>query len=142
MPRGGKRPGAGRRPGTLSKKTIARQQQASAAAENGISPLELMLKRMRYHNQMADRELEKGAKADHDKIEKALHSASEAARDAAPYVHPRLSAIEHARGGQVNVLHELFKVIDGTGRGLPDPANEVTDRVSARADPSRSDGQD
>jgi hypothetical protein len=106
----------------LSKKTIARQQLASTAVENGISPLQLMLKRMRYYNQVADRELEKGSKADQDKIDQALRSASDAARDAAPYIHPRLSAVEHAHGGEVNLLHELFKVIDGTGRGLPDPA--------------------
>jgi len=39
--------------------------------EDGVTPLELMLKRMRYYNQLVDRELELGAEADQDKIDKA-----------------------------------------------------------------------
>jgi hypothetical protein len=50
MPRGGKRPGAGRKPGRLNKRTVARQQLASTAAGQGITPLEVILKRMRYYD--------------------------------------------------------------------------------------------
>jgi hypothetical protein len=123
MPRGGKRPGAGRRPGTLSKKTVARQQLASAAVERGITPLDLMLKRMRFHNAVADREVGKGDRADQGIIGEALRAAHEAAKDAAPYVHPRLSAIEHmdAGGGPgVDPIGRLLAAIDGKTRSIPE----------------------
>src|SRR5437868_1966616 len=99
MPRGGRRPGAGRRPGSVSKKTVARQQLATAAVEEGITPLDVMLKRMRFHNAVADRELEKGDVADRAIVGDALRAAHEAARDCAPYLHPRLSAIAHTGMG-------------------------------------------
>jgi hypothetical protein len=123
MPRGGKRPGAGRRPGTLSKKTVARQQLASAAAEQGISPLDVMLTRMRFHFEVADREVEKGDGADQGIIGEALRAAHEAAKDAAPYVHPRLSAIEHTGEGASpgsDPIGRLLAAIDGKTRSIPE----------------------
>jgi hypothetical protein len=42
MPRGGKRRGAGRKRGRLNNRTIAHKELASAAAQEGITPLELM----------------------------------------------------------------------------------------------------
>jgi hypothetical protein len=113
MPRGGKRPGAGRKPGRLSNRTIARKELASAAAGEGITPLELMLKRMRYYHSLAEREMRKGEEADRHIIDAALKAANESAKDAAPFLHPRLSAVEHT-GSPVDAITEFLKLIDGT----------------------------
>jgi hypothetical protein len=78
---GGKREGAGRKPGTTTVKT---REIADQATREGITPLEIMLKVMRLHYN----------------AEKYDAAADVAAR-AAPYVHPRLCAIEH--GGSVEV---------------------------------------
>jgi hypothetical protein len=119
MPRGGKRPGAGRKRGRLNERTVARQQLAASAAKEGISPLEVMLKRMRYYDSVAERELKKGDEADRRIIDSALKASSEAAKDAAPFVHPRLSAIEHS-GSPVDAIAEMLMLISGETKGLPD----------------------
>lgn len=72
MARGGKREGAGRKPGSATRKT---REIAEAALEEGISPLEFMLSRMRDEAApMADRQ--------------------DMAKAAAGYIHPKLSSIE------------------------------------------------
>ena len=71
---GGRRAGAGRTLGAATKKTRAIADQA--AADGNITPLEVMLHTMR------------AALLDGD-----LPLAASIARDAAPYCHPRLSAI-------------------------------------------------
>lgn len=71
---GGKRAGAGRPKGSASKKT---REIADAAAKAGITPLEVILEAMR--------ELYSSG----DKV-----AAAAIAKDAAPYVHPRLSSVE------------------------------------------------
>ncbi len=81
--RGGKRPGAGRKKGSETKRT---QLIAQAAAAEGISPLEYMLKVMRAP---LDLSLEPRELAAQEALK------FEAAKAAAPYVHPRLAAIEH-----------------------------------------------
>lgn len=72
MPRGGYRPGGGRPKGSKSKKT---QQIAAAAVAAGESPLEYLLRTMRDPTQDEARRLD-------------------AAKCAAPYIHPRLAATE------------------------------------------------
>lgn len=72
MAAGGKREGAGRKPGTLNKTT---QAQKDAVLASGLSPLDYMLSVMR--NLSAD----EGKRL-------------EAAKSAAPYVHARLSSTE------------------------------------------------
>ena len=77
MGRGGARPGAGRPPGSTNQRSaeIARQ-----AAEAGITPIEVMLSAMR--------ELwEEGTST-------SIREAARIAKDAAPYVHPRLASID------------------------------------------------
>lgn len=71
---------------------------------------------------MADLELEKGVGADQVKISQSLQAAREAARDAAPYLHPRLSAIQYTGKveGEVDIIHRILTEIDGMTRGLPD----------------------
>lgn len=121
MSRGGKRPGAGRTPGRLNKRTVARLQLTATAAEQGITPLDVMIKCMRFHNAIADLELEKGVGADQSKISQALQAAREAAKEAAPYLHPRLAAVQHTGKveGEVSVIHRLLKEIEGTTSVLP-----------------------
>jgi hypothetical protein len=73
---GGRRPGAGRKPGSATKKT---REIAERAAADGITPLEVMIQAMRSHYE-ANR----------------LDEAASIAKDAAPYMHPRLQAIQHS----------------------------------------------
>src|SRR5205823_12827855 len=73
MPRGGHRENAGRKRGTPNKATAARQAEVAAS---GITPLDYMLKVLRDEN--AD-----------------PHQRFEAAKSAAPYVHPKLANIQH-----------------------------------------------
>lgn len=83
MARGGVRPGAGRKKGSGNVKS---REIAEKALEDGISPLEYMLELMR-----------KPYPDDADAVAKVNLDGLrfEAAKAAAPYVHPRLNAIEH-----------------------------------------------
>lgn len=74
--RGGKRVGAGRKAGSATKKT---REIADKAAASGITPLEVMLEAMLSYRNSGE-----------------LDRAASIAKDAAPYVHPRLAAIEHS----------------------------------------------
>lgn len=76
MPRGGKREGAGRKAGQPNRKT---QAVAAQAIAEGITALEVMVNAMRWHH-YAGR----------------YDDAARVARDVAPYMHPRLAAIEHS----------------------------------------------
>ena len=71
MPRGGRREGAGRKPGSASVRT---REIADKAAAEGVTPLEVMLKAMWLH-------------ADAGRWDQAAMIA----KDAAPYMHPRLA---------------------------------------------------
>lgn len=95
--RGGAREGAGRKPGGQNAKSAAIAQKAAAA---GITPLEYMLDLMRE-------ELPEEADATVKIAHKALRF--EAAKAAAPYVHPRLTALQHQGhdGGPLKIIHEV-----------------------------------
>lgn len=82
MTRGGKRPGAGRPKGSPNKATAARQAEIAAS---GLTPLDYMLGILR------DEEADQAQRF-------------EAAKAAAPYVHPRLAAVEHS--GDMTLNHE------------------------------------
>jgi hypothetical protein len=78
MPRGGNRPGAGRKAGSPNRATQERQKRVAAT---GITPLDYMLEVMR------------DAKADASRRD-------DMAKAAAPYVHPRLATTTHqGKGG-------------------------------------------
>jgi hypothetical protein len=81
--RGGRRPGAGRKPGSVNKKT---REIAERAVSEGITPLEVQLQTMRA----LWAEANNGNTLD---LEKATEACA-IAKDAAPYIHPRLSSIE------------------------------------------------
>lgn len=82
MPRGGKRQGAGRKAGSATRKT---REVADKAAQEGITPLEFMLNIMRGK-----------PPEDADVTQKIAWEMQrfEAAKAAAPYIHPRLSSTE------------------------------------------------
>jgi len=87
MPRGGPRPGAGRKKGSLTQRT---REIAERAIAEGLTPLDVMLSAMHAFHQAG--ELEKAAKIAHD---------------AAPYVHPRLAAIEYSSREDQRSIQEL-----------------------------------
>lgn len=128
MPKGGTRAGAGRKPGTPNKATQKRQAKIAAA---GVTPLDVMIDNMRRSHEAAahaERVLSKATEAEFagdsgfDLLKaRVVHavnlrkSAQEAARDAAPYVHPRLAAVEHTGkdGGPLTLRVVRFSELDG-----------------------------
>lgn len=82
---GGARKGAGRKPGSATAKT---REIADRAAAEGVTPLEVMLKTMRA---LVDKATESDPQNPDISM---LVEASAVAKDAAPYMHPRLSSVE------------------------------------------------
>ncbi len=74
MARGGKREGSGRKPG--SRNTLTREI-ADRLSRDGVTPLEVMLRIMRSADAGGDEEM-----------------ALDAAKSAAPYMHPRLNQVD------------------------------------------------
>ncbi len=81
MARGGQRAGAGRKSGTPNKANAEREAEVKAS---GLAPLDYMLKLMRDDQQTPAVRLD-------------------AAKSAAPYVHPKLAAVEVKHGGEIGV---------------------------------------
>lgn len=123
MARGGKREGSGRKKGALTTRT---REVAERASAEGKTPIEVMLENMRHFQQVAlDAEAViegiqegdlKSLGGTHEEQFKALlakvkqaaglrQMAHDCASDAAPYIHPRLAAVEHTGkdGGPVQV---------------------------------------
>jgi hypothetical protein len=109
MPRGGARPGAGRKKNAPNKATKERQ---AAIAATGATPLDVIIADMRFHYDRAQQEIAKGLRARKKTIADELSAARTAAKDAAPYVHPRLAAIEHMGkgGGPIEVVDARGKL--------------------------------
>jgi hypothetical protein len=106
MPRGGRRPGAGRpgRPkGSVCAKTKARLEMARLAAEGGISPLDMMIQYARERWDAGDKK-----------------EACRIAEAAAPYIHPRLSTIQQNTKLEGDTLSALMRAIDGKTIGIAD----------------------
>lgn len=110
----GPKPGiriGGRQKGAKNKATIAKErlhnERVEAAANEGISPLEVMLENMRFaHSQAAETlakmvGLESVEPQDLKELLTLRGIAQECAKEAAPYLHPRLSAIEANVTGSV-----------------------------------------
>lgn len=97
--RGGKQPGAGRPPGATSKKT---QELIARCEAGGIMPLDVFLNDMRYfynlgENKMRVAEMAKDGKAQAKEFRAACALktiAADRARDAAPYLHPKLASLQ------------------------------------------------
>lgn len=92
MARGGRRPGSGRKKGSVSRETAERKSIAMKALAEGISPLDVMLGAMRTAWEAGDKK-----------------EAAGFAEKAAPYVHARLSAVEH-KGDADNPLAFVTKI--------------------------------
>ena len=90
MTHGGKREGAGRRKGSRNKASSRREQ---FIARSGPTPLDVMIQSMRYYWDEAQRELAKSIPELH-KVDVDINRALDAAHKAAPFVHPRLAAID------------------------------------------------
>lgn len=96
--RGGARPGAGRKPGSATKRT---REIADKAAQMGITPLEVMLEAMNTLREAGE-----------------LEKAASVAKDAAPYIHPKLSAIEMNANVVTKTLdQELAELNDANAKG-------------------------
>lgn len=100
MARGGKREGAGRKRGTPNKASAAK---AAAVAASGLTPLDFMLAVLR------DESAEP-------------HTRFEAAKAAAPYVHPRLATIANELD-MSDPLKQLFAAVCGTAFRPSDSAD-------------------
>ena len=118
---GGKRAGAGRKPGTLNKRT---REIAEKAAASGDTPADVMMSNMRYAMREANAaEIELQMELDSadpspeiiDLMRKRIIGlrsvAQEAAKDAAPYFHPRLAAIAYS-GGTGMTLEQALEELD------------------------------
>jgi hypothetical protein len=92
--RGGARKGAGRKAGAATQKT---REIADKAAAAGITPLEVMLEAM---NKLRN--------------EGELEKAASVAKDAAPYVHPKLSSVEMNAKVQTRTLDEELADLNET----------------------------
>ena len=88
MARGGKREGAGRPSGAVTKRT---REAAEKAASEGLTPLDYMLSILRDETQEQEKRMW-------------------AAEKAAPYVHAKLASVEHAGkdGGPLQVIIQKF----------------------------------
>lgn len=106
--RGGARANAGKKRGSVTKATAFRQEMLARAAADGESPLEYLLKVMRESPDPAMK--------------------FEAAKAAAPYVHPRLAAVEHAGNAEKPMK---FQVVSGVPRADAD-AQEHMSTAQAR----------
>lgn len=111
---GGARPGAGRPKGSANKKT---QELVAKALEEGVLPIDVMLGNMRWAWENSSNLLAGLSKAvtekDKDGVAifdmyremlKMKQMAEECAKDAAPFVHNRLAAVEHSgpNGGPID----------------------------------------
>lgn len=150
MARGGKRNGAGRPAGAVTKRT---RETAERALAEGKAPLDVMLENMRHFQQVAldaeaviesMNEEQVGALGQsHEEQFKALlakvkqaaglrQMAHECARDAAPFIHARLSAVQHS--GQIN-LKSARDVTDDELANIASRSGEGT--TKAPVDPSQ-----
>ena len=87
MAHGGKRTGAGRKPGSRNRRTV---EQEAAITESGVTPLEFLTEVFRNE-------------------ENALDTRIDAAKAAAPYCHAKLSSVEMSgpEGGPVEFASEI-----------------------------------
>ena len=100
---GGVRSGAGRPKGQRSKRT---EQTIAMAEASGLTPLEIMLESMRRCWADAER-LETEGNKGLELLLGARRAACDIAKDAAPYVHARLSAIEHSGEVKTSYVAEM-----------------------------------
>jgi hypothetical protein len=92
MPRGGRREGAGRKPKyDTTSRQLTRYFDIEGIAAAGLTPLEVMIEAMRFFRAQAAKQ-QKEQKPNSKLITELLLHASDIAKDAAPYMHPRVQA--------------------------------------------------
>jgi hypothetical protein len=127
MAKGGKREGAGRKAGGKNKRTLAAEALRTKLLEEGDSPLEVMIGNMRAAQRKAAKvvaDLDKvtiPANASPEQLEAAAQLAKEArllmmaahecAKDAAPYLHPKLANIE-VEGNMTLTWEDALEALD------------------------------
>ena len=127
MAKGGKREGAGRKAGGKNKRTLAAEALRTKLLEEGDSPLEVMIGNMRVAQRQANKvvaEIDKAtlpAGASTEQIEAMaqltketrllMMAAHECAKDAAPYLHPKLANIE-VEGSMTLTWEDALAAID------------------------------
>ena len=92
--KGGRRKGAGRPPGAATRKT---REIAEKAAASGITPLEVMLEAMNALRNAGD-----------------IEKAAGVAKDAAPYMHARLSSMEMNATVKTKTLDQELAALNAT----------------------------
>lgn len=107
--RGGRREGAGRKKGSVTKKT---REIADKAIEEGITPLEVMIGNMRYAWEKAQR-----ASEGEDVVLGLRKMAQDSAKDAAPYIHPRLANVDANIDMDGKLVIEIVKYADDPATG-------------------------
>ena len=129
-------PKAGRKKGSLNKRTIETQQFVAAT---GMTPLQFHTKKYLYYNSIIDTELAK-EKPDVDRIDYAFMAGGIAARDAAPYVHPKVTPIEEEQPKRATIVQwnwpqEVLDRLPVIRRGKPFLASThvLTDGLSSSA---------
>lgn len=95
MARGGKREGAGRKKGGQNAKT---KERLEAVCKDGLTPLEYMLQVLR------DAANDEAVRMD-------------AAKAAAPYIHPKLSSVEHKGDESAPLLPERIEIVLVNAKG-------------------------
>ncbi len=110
----------GRKKGTRNKATAARQAEIAAS---GLTPLELQTRKYRYYYAIIEAELAK-PKPNYDLIDDAWMAGGIAARDAAPYVHPKMRPAEEEQPQQPVIMQwnwtkELLDKLPAIRRGKP-----------------------
>jgi hypothetical protein len=129
MAKGGKREGSGRKLGAATKLT---REIANKAAKAGISPLEVMLDNMLHFQKVAldaeaviesmNEDQSQSLGETHEDRFKALLAkvkqaagfrqiAHECARDASPYMHPRLSTVQHSGDPDAPIIHRIERLV-------------------------------
>lgn len=103
MAKGGVRPNSGRKPGSKNTKT---REIAEAAAKSGITPLEVMIETMRHFYNLAVKAISDTEKAKH------LSAAADHAKDAAPFMHPRLQPVDGRGSTDLNINIIIQKLGD------------------------------
>ncbi|WP_455387427.1 hypothetical protein [Petrachloros mirabilis] len=110
MARGGARPGAGRKRGAKSSKT---QEIALKAAEDGLTPIEVLLSAMRMAWDDAQNAIEREERV------KMAKTAADIAKEAAPYVHPKMAPKAPDDDGKVINITLVGALTDGDNAQAP-----------------------
>jgi hypothetical protein len=158
MARGGKREGAGRKAGSL---TVRNRQIADKAAEEGVTPLDVLLENMRFYHGAAESALKRLLEGlatpeqivqEHDpqapdpskpppnvidafRVMLALkEKASKEAERAAPFMHPRITPVERKPGDgeEVVPLSERLAAYERE-EAIAESAGKVVDLAKKKA---------